>query len=61
MTDKVYITSLWDCLFFLILLSTDILPLWGSPVRDLMWVEINLIPIVSKSHRDVTITGHSAN
>jgi hypothetical protein len=32
-----------------------------SPVRDLMWVERKLTPFVTKSHRGVTITRHSAN
>jgi hypothetical protein len=61
LTDKVNITSLQDFLFFRILFSTNILPLRGSPVRDLMWVEIKLTPLVTKSHRDVTVTRHSAN
>jgi hypothetical protein len=35
------VSSLRDFSVLIILLSTNILPLRGSPVRDLMWVEKN--------------------
>jgi len=61
-TDRQWkITSLRDFSIFGILLSTNILPLRGSPVRDIMLVEKKLTLIAQKSHRDVTITRHSAN
>ena len=41
LTDKINVSSLRDFSLFCILLSTNILPLRGSPVRDLILVEKN--------------------
>jgi len=61
LTDKINVSSLRDFSLFCILLSTNILPLQGSPVRDLILVEKKLTHLSQKSRRDVTFTRHSAN